>query len=181
MASECSRTCNRSKWRLAAALVWLLATAAVAPATSAAEDPLVLGIFPRYKATETTTMYTPLASYLSERLDRKVVLVTSKDFDSFWKELSERRYDIVHFNQNHYTRSAHAYRVIAHSQEFGRSAIAGALFVRKDSGITELSQLRGRTIIFGGGRDAMMSYVAPHPLLMQAGLKEEDFKPEFAV
>ena len=181
MASECSRTCNRSKWRLAAALVWLLATAAVAPATRAAEDPLVLGIFPRYKATETTTMYTPLASYLSERLDRKVVLVTSKDFDSFWKELSERRYDIVHFNQNHYTRSAHAYRVIAHSQEFGRSAIAGALFVRKDSGITELSQLRGRTIIFGGGRDAMMSYVAPRFLLMQAGLKEDDFKTEFAV
>ncbi len=30
-------------------------------------------------------MYTPLANHLSERLGRKVVLVTSKDFDSFWK------------------------------------------------------------------------------------------------
>jgi phosphonate transport system substrate-binding protein len=162
-------------------LLWSILTAAATPAAYAAEEALILGIFPRYKATETTTMYTPLANYLSERLGRKVVLVTSKDFDSFWKELSERRYDIVHFNQNHYTRSAQSYRVIAHSQEFGRSAIAGALFVRKDSGITHLSQLRGRTIIFGGGRDAMMSYVAPRFLLMQAGLKEDDFKTEFAV
>jgi phosphonate transport system substrate-binding protein len=141
--------------------------ALAAPTTRAAEEPLTLGVFPRYKATETVTMYTPLAQHLGERLGRKVVLVTSRDFESFWKELSDRKYDIVHFNQNHYARSAQSYSVIAHSQEFGRSAIAGALFVRKDSGIKELSQLRGRTIIFGGGKDAMMSYIAPMSLLMQ--------------
>ena len=53
--------------------------------------------------------------------------------------------------------------------------------MRKDSGITEVSQLRGRTVIFGGGKDAMLSYIAPRFLLMQAGLKEGDFKTEFAV
>jgi phosphonate transport system substrate-binding protein len=126
-------------------------------------------------------MYTPLANYLSERLGRKVILVTSKDFDSFWKGVTERRYDIVHYNQYHYTHSAQSYRVIAHNQEFGKNAVAGALYVRKDSGITEVSQLRGRTIIFGGGRDAMLSYIAPLFLIMQAGLKEGDFKTEFAV
>ena len=71
--------------------------------------------------------------------------------------------------------------MIAHNQEFGKNAVAGALYVHKDSGITELSQLRGKTIIFGGGRDAMLSYIAPRFLLMQAGLKEGDFKTEFAV
>ena len=140
-----------------------------------------MGVFPRNNATETTTMYTPLADYLSERLGRKVILVTSKDFDSFWKAVTERRYDIVHYNQYHYIRSAQTYRVIAHNQEFGKNAVAGALYVRKDSGITEVSQLRGRTVIFGGGKDAMMSYIAPRFLLMQAGLKEGDFKTEFAV
>jgi phosphonate transport system substrate-binding protein len=162
-------------------LLWLIMTAAVAPVVQAAEDPLILGIFPRNKATETTTMYTPLANYLSERLGRKVILVTSKDFDSFWKAVTERRYDIVHYNQYHYIHSAQSYRVVAHNQEFGKSAVAGALYVRKDSGITEVSQLRGRTIIFGGGKDAMLSYIAPRFLLMQAGLKEGDFKTEFSV
>jgi phosphonate transport system substrate-binding protein len=162
-------------------LLWLIALAALAPAGYAAEEALVMGVFPRHNATDTTTMYTPLADHLSKRLGRKVSLVTSRDFDSFWRGVTEQRYDIVHYNQYHYVHSAQAYTVVAHNQEFGKSAVAGALFVRKDSGITEISQLRGRTIIFGGGRDAMLSYIAPRFLLMQAGLKEGDFKTEFAV
>ena len=106
----------------------------MAPVTHAVEDPLTLGIFPRNKATDTTTMYTPLANYLTERLGRQVLLVTSKDFDAFWKAVTEGRYDIVHYNQYHYTVSAKSYRVIGHNQEFGKNAVAGALFVRKDSG-----------------------------------------------
>lgn len=162
-------------------LLWLIAMSAFAPALHAAEEDLVLGVFPRLKASETTTMYTPLADHLSARLGRRVKLVTSKDFDTFWKAVTERRYDIVHYNQYHYIHSAQTYKVIAHQQEFGKSAVAGALFVRKDAGISDISQLRGRTIIFGGGKDAMMSYIAPRFLLMQAGLKEGDFKIEFAV
>ncbi len=74
-----------------------------------------------------------------------------------------------------------SYKVIAHNKEFGKDAVAGALYVRKDSGITALAQLRGRTMLFGGGKDAMLSYIAPVYMMMQAGLKKEDFKIEFAV
>jgi phosphonate transport system substrate-binding protein len=159
------------------ALVLILALASAARAN----DKLTLGIFPRLKATETITIYQPLATYLSERLGRPVVLVTSKDFDAFWQGVQAQRYDIVHYNQYHYIHSAHTYRVIAHQQEFGRQAVAGALFVRADSGITDVKQLRGKTVIFGGGRDAMMSYIAPRYLLMRAGIGEGEFKTEFAV
>jgi phosphonate transport system substrate-binding protein len=158
-----------------------LAMLLVCATTAFGADKLTLGIFPRLKATETVTIYQPLATYLSERLARPVMLVTSKDFDAFWQGVQAQRYDIVHYNQYHYIHSAHAYRVIAHQQEFGRQSVAGALFVRADSGITDLKQLRGKTIIFGGGRDAMMSYIAPRYLLMQAGVGEAEFKTEFAV
>lgn len=160
---------------------WLMALALLPGAAVAAEGPLIMGIFPRNKPAETITMYTPLANHLSERLGRKVTLVTSKDFDSFWREVMERRYDIVHYNQFHYVNSAQSYKVIAFNQEFGKSSVAGALYVRKDSGITNVSQLRGRTIMFGGGKDAMLSYIAPRFLLMQAGLQEGDFVTKFAV
>ena len=169
------------KWRQTVILLWLIATVAVAPVIQAADDSLIMGVFPRLNATDTTSRYAPLANYLSERLGRKVILATAKDFDSFWKAVTERRYDIVHYNQYHYIQSAQSYKVIAHNQEFGKNAVAGALYVRKDSGITEVSHLRGRTIIFGGGRDAMLSYIAPRFLLIQAGLKDGDFKTEFAV
>ena len=161
-------------------LAWLIVLCALTPA-SAAEDPLIMGVFPRYKATETTTMFMPLAEHLSARLARPVVLVTSKDFDSFWRGVRAQKYDIVHYNQYHYIRSARTYQVIAHQEEFGKAAVSGALFVRKDSGITKVSELRGRTIIFGGGRDAMLSHIAPKFLLMQAGLKDGDFRTEFAI
>lgn len=168
-------------WLRIVHLLGLIAAAAAAPVIQAAEDPLIMGVFPRLNAGETTKRYAPLASYLSERLGRKVSLVTSKDFDSFWQGLGEQRFEIVQCNQYQYIRSAKNYRVIAHNKEFGKSTIAGVLYVRKDSGITDLTQLRGRTILFGGGQDAMIGYIAPVYMLLQAGLRKEEFKSQFAV
>ena len=162
-------------------LLFLVATAVFAPVIQAADAPLTLGVFPRRNQTETAKLFTPMADYLGKRLGRKVHLVTSKTFDSFWKAVAEQRYDIVHYNQYQYIRSAKTYKIIAHTREFGKDAVAGALFVRSDSGITEVAQLRGRTIMFGGGKDAMLSYIAPRYLLLQSGLKERDFRTEMAV
>ena len=162
-------------------LAWLIVLGLSAAPSHAADNELILGVFPRRNPTETTKLFTPMAEYLSEKLGRPVRLVTSRDFDSFWRGVSERRYDIVHYNQYHYIRSAHAYQVIAHIEEGGKSTIAGAVFVRKDSGITNLSQLRGRAVLFGGGEDAMISYIANVYLLLQAGLKKDEFKSLFAV
>jgi phosphonate transport system substrate-binding protein len=110
-----------------------------------------------------------------------VILETSRDFQSFWRGVEEQRYDIVQYNQYHYIRSAKTYEVIAHNKEFGKNTMAGAIYVRKDSGITNLAQLRGRTILFGGGEDAMISYIAPVYMMLQAGVAKDDFKSQFAV
>jgi phosphonate transport system substrate-binding protein len=161
--------------------LWMIATALLAPELLAAQELLVMGVFPRLNASETTIRYAPLADYLSKQLGRKVSLVTSKDFQSFWQGIEEQRYDIVQYNQYHYIRSAKTYQVIAHNKEFGKSTLAGVLYVRKDSGITSLTQLRGRTVLFGGGEDAMIGYIAPVYMLLQAGLKKDEFKTQFAV
>ena len=154
----------------------LLGAALPAPA----EETLTLGVFPRLSAGETTTRYTPLAEHLSERLGRKVTLATSKDFQTFWFGIEKQRYEIVQYNQYHYVRSAKSYQVVAHNKEFGKDTLAGVLYVRKDSGITDLKQLKGRTVMFGGGEDAMFGYIAPMYLLLQAGLKKEEFSAQFA-
>ena len=147
----------------------------------AGDDALVLGVFPRRNATETVRMFTPMASHLSDQLGRKVSIVTARDFESFWQGVTGKRYDIVHYNQYHYIRSAQHYQVIAYIEESGKSTIAGAIYVRKDSNITDLGQLKGRTVLFGGGEDAMISYITNVYLMLQAGLKKDDFKSVFAV
>jgi phosphonate transport system substrate-binding protein len=169
------------QWRRIVFLLCLITTGIFARIVQAADDPLIMGVFPRFHASETTTRYAPLADYLSERLGRKVSLVTSKDFQTFWQGVQEQRYHIVQYNQYHYIRSAKSYQVIAHNKEFGKSTIAGTLYVRKDSGVTRLAQLRGRTVLFGGGEDAMIGYIAPVYMLLQAGLKKSEFKSQFAV
>ena len=172
---------STATWRRALGLLCLIATLLITPVVEAADDPLVLGVFPRRNASETTRLFTPMANYLGERLGRKVQLITARDFESFWQGVAEQRYDIVHYNQYHYIRSAESYQVIAHIEEQGKSTIAGVIYVRRDSGITALNQLRGRTVLFGGGQDAMISYITNVYLMLQAGLKHNDFKSLFAV
>ncbi len=169
---------NRGKVLL---IIWAVVTAALAPVVQSADDSLTMGVFPRRSSAETAKAFTPMADYLGERLGRKVKVVTSKNFDSFWEAVTHQRFDIVHYNQYHYIRSAQHYQVVAHIEEFGKSTISGVVFVRKDSGITALTQLRGRTVMFGGGEDAMISYIANRYLFLQAGLKKDDFKSLFAI
>jgi phosphonate transport system substrate-binding protein len=131
------------------------------PAARASENTLVLGVFPRFDATTTTARFSPLAAFLSDRLARKVRLETSKDFETFWQGVVKRRYDIAHFNQYHYVR-AHAlygYEAILCNEERGSRYLSGTIYTRRDSGIDKLSDLRGKRVLFGGGTDAMMSYI----------------------
>ncbi|MCC4113839.1 PhnD/SsuA/transferrin family substrate-binding protein [Aromatoleum toluclasticum] len=165
---------------LLATLGLSLAERSIPAALASSAAPLVMGIFPRRQATLTTELYAPLAAYLGRELGREVQLVTAKDFDAFWDGVEQRRFDIVHYNQFHYVRSADKYRVIAHNEEFGAGTMAGALYVRKDSGITTLAQLRGRKIVFGGGKDAMISYIMVAYLLQQAGLQPGEYETVFA-
>lgn len=147
-----------------------------------AEDPLVMGIFPRRNAKTTFKLFKPMEGYLSERLGRKVKLETQKDFAAFWKNLTGNRYDIVHFNQYHYVKShkESGYEAIAMNEEFGSSKIGGAVYVRKDSGIDDVTDLKGKKVVFGGGKRAMMSYIVATHLLRRGGLNEGDYEEDFA-
>lgn len=159
------------------------------PAQSADTQPqtddteLVMGIFPRRSADVTKKLFTPLAAYLSRQLERPIRLETTHNFVSFWDNVDRQRYDIVHFNQYHYVRShkTRGYRVILKNEELNRSTIAASLFVRKDSGINSVMDLKGRKIVFGGGKTAMMSYIAASHLLEAGGLHKGDYVTTFAI
>ena len=159
------------------------------PAQSADTPPqtndteLVMGIFPRRAADVTEKLFTPLAAYLSRQLGRPIRLETTHNFVSFWDNVDRQRYDIVHFNQYHYVRShkTRGYRVILKNEEMNRSTIAASLFVHKDSGINSIMDLKGRKIVFGGGKTAMMSYITASHLLEAGGLHKGDYVTTFAI
>ncbi len=153
------------------------------PANTFADEALTIGVFPRRTSDATLKMFSPLANYLGQKLNRKVVLNSAPDFNSFWENVANQEYDLVHYNQYHYLRShsMYGYRVIVRNEEFGRSTISGAIVVRKDSGINKLQDLQDKKIVFGGGRMAMISYIVATHLLRQAGLEEGDYLTQFAL
>jgi len=147
-----------------------------------AEDPLVIGIFPRRNAIKTIQLFKPLEIYLSKKLKRKVILQTSKNFATFWQGVKNKRYDLVHFNQYHYlvSHKKFGYDVILKNIEFGEATITGSIIVRKDSGINTVKDLKGKSIVFGGGPKAMQSYIYARYLLETNGLTTDDYKVTFA-
>lgn len=161
----------------------LFAMAALLVEAAPAIADLKMGVFPRRPVAATHQTFQPLAEHLSQALGEKVELVVAKDFKSFWAGVAAGEYDLVHFNQYHYIKShkEFGYRVIVANEEFGERTIAGALAVRKDSGVNSVTDLKGKTILFGGGTKAMGSYIAPTSLLKKAGLNEgADYKANFA-
>lgn len=163
---------------------WLVAGAVSAalmgPMTAWAD--LTLGIFPRRPANQTVPAFTPLAEKLSAELGEKVTLVVAKDFDTFWQNVTDKKYDIVHFNQYQYLKSKNlGYKAIVANEEQKQKDLAGVLVVRKDSGITKVADLKGKTIMFGGDEKAMAAYIAPTAILKKHGLTEgKDYQAKFA-
>ncbi len=148
-----------------------------------AADSLILGVFPRRDAATSAQLFRPLANYLEASLHRPVTLELSADFDVFINNLKQRRYDLVHLNPFDYV-MAHdelKYDALVQNEEFGEETIKGAIYVRKDSGFTRLEDLKGKTILFGGGPRAMMSYVVPTYLLRKAGLLSGDYEEVYAI
>jgi len=144
---------------------------------------VTLGVFPRRPVAATHKAFKPLAEHLSKQLGEPVRLVIPKNFKAFWDGVQKKQFDIVHYNQYHYIKSHKdlAYQVIVANEEFGNKQIAGALTVRKDSGIKSVADLKGKTILFGGGKKAMGSYIAPTAILKTAGLTAgQDYKVKFA-
>ena len=150
---------------------------------SSNNKPLIIGIFPRRNIKTTYRLFNPLAKHLEQILQQDVRIETTRTFQLFWKNVQQRKYDLVHFNQYHYILSHlhYGYDVILKNKELGKTTIAGSLIVRKDSGIKNVADLKGKVILFGGDERAMQSYISASWLLKQAGLKPGDYIKKFAI
>lgn len=147
-----------------------------------AQEPLVVGLFPRHGHLSTLADFAPLADYLAASIGRPVKLESAPDLARFWQQLAAGRYGLAYMNQYHYVK-AHkllGYEPIVMSVEFGAATVAGTLVARKDSGFSDLKQLKGSTIVFGGGPEAMQSYILPKYLLKRAGLAPHEYDEKIA-
>jgi phosphonate transport system substrate-binding protein len=154
---------------------------AIAPRIALAEsDPIVFGVFPRWNAQITVRDFTPLAEQLGRELGRPVHIETDKDFDSFMRRVYAREFDVVHLNQAQYVQAHRAagYRAIAKLCDNPDCTIKAIIVTRRDSQLTKLPDLKGKTIAFGDP-GAMVSHVLAKSLLLESGLGPGQYRTIF--
>jgi len=156
-------------------LVMIVITCAL-PGTAAAE--IRLGILPRLSATGMSSMFTPLADYLTQEIGEKVTIVIPKDFDAFKAEVRAGHVDLGFANSIVYVQLKKDMALdplAVAAEQKGGTKFRGIIIVRKDSGIEKVQDLKGKKLIFVE-KDSAAGYVFQMLTLSKAGLDvQKDF------
>ncbi len=142
----------------------------------AAEGPSVLrvGIVPQQSAARLAELWTPILAHLSEQSGYQLDFETARDIPTFEQRLAQGHYDLAYMNPYHYTvfHQQPGYAAIARQQG---SRIHGLLVVRRDSPISSLQELQGRTLAFPSPA-AFAASILPRGELKQLGIQ---FTPRY--
>lgn len=142
----------------------------MAPGAAVAE--IKLGLLPRLSATEMTTMFTPLAEYLSKESGEKVTLVVPKDFEAFKAAVVSGQVDLGFSNPLIYVqlkKNHGAIEPLGLASEKAGTKFRGIIISRKDSGIEKIQDLKGKKLIFVD-KDSAAGHVFQMLTLSKAGL-----------
>ena len=130
----------------------------------------VFGVHPLHNVRRLTAVYQPMVDFLNRGLgDVELTLEASSSYAAFDEKLRTRQLAFALPNPYQTVQAAaHGYRIFAkvrNDEDF-----RGILLVRKDSGITTLEQLRGKSISYPAPT-ALAATMLPQWLLHQNGLQ----------
>src|SRR5262249_3781627 len=146
--------------------------------------PLVLsfGVYTSDRATEMYKTFTPLlddaSSNLTQQLNRPVdmELQISRSYEEAQKKLADGKVDIARFGPASYVvtkEQAPGISIIAVEEVGEQTNFNGILFVRANSGISSLEQLKGKSFAFGD-RSSTIGRFLPQVALVESGIHAKD-------
>lgn len=135
---------------------------------------LVLGVVPQQSPVELAKGWKPVVSYLETATGEKINLKIERSIPDFERALYAGEYDIAYMNPYHY--------ILAHKRK-GYTAqvrdvkkLVGIIVVRKDSGITNVSELKGKEILFPAPDAFAATLLTKYDLLKEYGIDVEKDK-----
>jgi phosphonate transport system substrate-binding protein len=145
---------------------------ATAPATQAADArPLSIGLVPERDIFAQRKRYQALAAYLAAKLGRSVELVTVNTYESVLQDLAEKKVDAAFLGSlvAGLTFDRLGAQVLAKPEDAeGISTYRGVIFVRDDSPVRSLTDLRGRSIAMV--RTTTAAHLFPMQQMLEQGL-----------
>jgi phosphonate transport system substrate-binding protein len=154
---------------IAAAMALLSNVAFAAEETSASS--LILAVHPYLPRQEINARFTPLADYLGHALGRKVTIRVGSDYADHIAAIGSDSVDVAYMGPAGYvllTRDYGAKPLLARQVVQDDPFIKGMIFVRRDSPIASLGELRGKRVLLGDPDSTMT--VVPRAMLENAGV-----------
>jgi phosphonate transport system substrate-binding protein len=144
-----------------------------APASCFAGESYKLSMLPRYSSEEINRRITPLAEYLAQMTGVQVEPVITSDFVQYEKQLKSASISMGYENPYIYTLVSGTHQALAMAVKGkDRDKFRGIIITRKDSGLSSLDELRGRTISIVGYTSAG-GYLSQKLSLMKIGIDVE--------
>lgn len=142
---------------------------------------LTMGFMPYLASQQLIRKYQPLADYLSGEIGVDVEIVVAKDYATHLKNTGEDRLDISFLGGSPYVVITEKYgsKPLLARYEFNhRPHFRSVIFTTENSGLEEISDLKGKSVVYGSKKSTLSTQV-PFFMLMQAGLSEDDYVSEF--
>jgi phosphonate transport system substrate-binding protein len=162
-------------------LVVALALASLVSSARAADTPLHLVLTPSQKPTDLLAAGEEFGQALGRLVGTPVRVTVASDYAAVIEALRNRTADLAFVHPGGYvlaSREARA-RIVARNVWHGKSSFTSRIYVRKDSGMRTLEELRGKTIAFVDPSSSS-GYIYPMVMLIQRGLvKNRDPKTFF--
>lgn len=158
-----------------------LAVAAIAlfGATLAHAQPVFkVTTIPEEAASEQLRKFGPLVKYLEKALGTKVDFVPVTDYPAAVEALVNKQVDLVWFGGFTFVQAKlrSGDKVIPIAQREEDTQFRSVFITQKGSGITQLTDLKGKQVSFGSA-SSTSGHLMPRSFLLQAGLEpERDFK-----
>jgi phosphonate transport system substrate-binding protein len=166
---------------IALVIAFALAVLGAPPSSHAAEQGLHLALTPSQKPTNLLTAGDEFGQALAKLLGMPVRVTVASDYAAVVEALRNRTADLAFVHPGGYVlanREAGA-TIVAKNVWHGKSTFTSRFYVRKDSGLKQLEDLRGKTVAFVDPASSS-GYIYPMVMLIQRGLvKNRDPKTFF--
>lgn len=112
-----------------------------------AAETYTFSVVPQQSASKLARLWTPILTYLSEKLGIELQFTTAKNIPVFEQRLSQGEYSFAYMNPYHYTVFSKKPGYVALAKQKNKK-IKGIMVVQKSSAVDNLADLAGGTLAF---------------------------------
>jgi phosphonate transport system substrate-binding protein len=146
--------------------------------TAHAQTPLKVTTIPEEAATEQVRKFGPLVKYLERTLGTKVEFTPVNDYPAAVEALVNKQVDLVWFGGFTHVQAQirSGGKIIPIAQREEDTQFRSVFITQIDSGIKQLSDLKGKQVSFGS-QSSTSGHLMPRSFLLQAGIDpDKDFR-----